>query len=93
MLFWPLKALLRWRYERPLALTGRARLLYNLSRVVALIDLAFLAGFPLVFLWATGRLATLDPSIDLAVRALQVLGAIGVLGTAISDRQFLLRAA
>ncbi|HEY0302052.1 MAG TPA: serine hydrolase domain-containing protein, partial [Rhizomicrobium sp.] len=26
VLFWPVKALLRWRYERPLALTGRARL-------------------------------------------------------------------
>ncbi|HEY0302666.1 MAG TPA: serine hydrolase domain-containing protein, partial [Rhizomicrobium sp.] len=90
VVFGPVKALLRWRYERPLALTGRARLLYTLSRVVALIDLVFLVGFPLVFLYATGRLATLDPSIDLVLRALQVLGAIGVLGAVVPVAHFVL---
>jgi CubicO group peptidase (beta-lactamase class C family) len=81
VVFWPIKAVLRWRYDRPLALAGRARLVYRLTRVVALVDLAFLAGFPLSFVVLVGHLASWPPSIDWLFRGLQLLGVIGVVGT------------
>ncbi len=88
VLFWPLKAILRWRYDRPLALAGRARLLYRLTRVVALIDLVFLAGFPLAFVALTGHLASLPPSIDWLFRGLQVLGVVAVVGVVVPLAEF-----
>jgi hypothetical protein len=83
VLFWPLKAVLRWRYERPLPYAGRARTLYRLTRVVALIDLVFLAGFPLAFQVLADSLATHTAGIDWLWRGLQLVGLIGVLGTPI----------
>jgi len=81
LIFWPIKALLRWRYDRPFALTGRAKTLYRLTRLTALADLIFLAGFPLGFLSLTTSLASHTASIDLLWRALQVFGVIGIVGT------------
>ena len=81
VLFWPIKAILRWRYDRPFALAGRAAALYRWTRVVALIDLVFLAGFPLGIQVAVSGIATWGPSIDLLWRGLQILGVIGVIGT------------
>ena len=88
VLFWPVKAVLRWRYERPLALAGQARLLYRLTRVVALIDLIFLAGFPLAFVVLTSQLASWSPQIDWLFRGLQILGLIGVVGTIVPVAEF-----
>ena len=88
VLFWPIKAVLRWRYERPLTLTGRARILYRATRIVALIDLIFLAGFPLAFVVLVGNLATHGPQIDWILRGLQILGVVGVIGTVIPVLEF-----
>ena len=81
VVFWPVKAVLRWRYDRPLALAHGARLLYRLTRVIALVDLVFLAGFPLAFAMLSENLAGSPPGIDWIFRGLQVLGVIGVVGT------------
>lgn len=81
VIFWPIKAVLRWRYDRPLAMTGRARWLYRLTRLTAVADLVFLAGFPLAFLVLTMSLASHGPSIDALWRVLQVFGVIGIIGT------------
>jgi hypothetical protein len=81
VLFWPIKAVLRWRYDRPLMLTGRARLLYRLARVDALLDAIFLAGFPLAFLLIAMSLASWSPRIDWVFRILQLIGIAGVVGT------------
>ncbi|MEI9992412.1 MAG: serine hydrolase domain-containing protein [Rhizomicrobium sp.] len=88
VVFWPVKAVLRWRYDRPLALAGRARLLYRLTRVVALIDLIFLAGFPVAFTVLSGSLASWPPAIDWLFRGLQVLGVAGVVGTVVPLAEF-----
>ena len=45
VLLWPIVALLRWRYDRPLPLTGGAAIAHRLTRVVALLDLVFLCGW------------------------------------------------
>jgi CubicO group peptidase (beta-lactamase class C family) len=90
VLFWPIKAVLRWRYDRPLTLAGRARSLYRLTRVVALVDLLALSGFPLAFLVLTTHLASLPPSIDWLFRGLQLLTLIGVVGTVIPVWEFVI---
>src|SRR6185437_356168 len=38
VLFWPIKAILRWRYRQPLNFSGRELTYYRLTRVAALID-------------------------------------------------------
>lgn len=88
VLFWPVKAILRWRYERPLALTGWPRRTYTLTRVTALLDIVLLAGFPLLLLALTAHLASLPPSIDYAFRAVQLAGLVGVLATPIPVLNF-----
>jgi hypothetical protein len=88
VLFWPIKAVLRWRYDRPMSYDRRGRWLYRLTRVVALIDLVVLAGFPLAFLLMTGYLAQLSPSIDWLFRGLQLLCVVGVLGAVIPVAEF-----
>src|SRR3569832_2248389 len=81
LIFWPVKAVLRWRYDRRFALTGRAKLLYRLTRLTALADLVFLAGFPLIFQTLTVSLASHSASIDMVWRVFQVFGVIGIIGT------------
>ena len=87
-IFWPIKALLRWRYERPLPLEGRARSLYRWTRVAVLVDLIFLLGFPLSFLALQNSLAGLPPGIDWIFRAVQLVGVFAVLSTPIPVLEF-----
>ena len=49
LLLWPVAALIRKRYARPLALSPRDRFLFRLSRVVCLLEIGFLAlvAFPM----------------------------------------------
>jgi hypothetical protein len=88
VLFWPIKAILRWRYDRPFALTGRAASLYRWSRVVALIDLVFLAGWAAYLAYASDHLEWFDTQADPLLRALQIIGLIGVIGTVVPVWQF-----
>jgi CubicO group peptidase (beta-lactamase class C family) len=82
VIFWPIKAILRWRYDRPFALTGRAAMLYRLTRVVALCDLALLGGILgfVGYAAATNHLDMLGSSYDWVYRILQAIGLIGVIG-------------
>lgn len=81
VLFWPIKAILRWRYRQPLNFSGRELTYYRLTRVAALIDVVFLAGWTTFFLLASLSLSYLDVATDPYLRALQVLGVIGVIAT------------
>jgi len=81
VLFWPIKAILRWRYGSPFPLSGRAAMLYRLSRVVALIDLAFLVGWIAFLTYGSSNVQAMDAAFDPVLRGLQVLGLIGVAGT------------
>jgi CubicO group peptidase (beta-lactamase class C family) len=81
VLFWPIKAILRWRYSQPLSLSGRALTYYRLARVAALIDVVWLAGWATFFVLASLSLSYLDVATDPYLRALQVLGLVGVVAT------------
>jgi CubicO group peptidase (beta-lactamase class C family) len=81
VLFWPVKALLRWRYGVAFGLTGRAAQLYRGTRIVALLDLIFLSGFAGFLVYGTSHLEFLDSSSDVWLRLLQLIGLVGVVGT------------
>jgi hypothetical protein len=81
VLFWPIKAVLRWRYKRPFGLVGRAAAYYRLTRVVALVDVLFLAGWATFFTLGLLYLSYLDSPSDPFLRLLQLLGVLGILGS------------
>ena len=81
VVFWPVKAVLRWRYNSPFPLEGRAATVYRLTRIVALIDLVFLGGYFGALAYGSEHLDFFDTSTDWLFLSLQVLGAIGIAGT------------
>ena len=81
VVFWPVKAVLRWRYDSPFPLEGRAATVYRLTRIVALIDLVFLGGYFGALAYGSEHLDFFDTSADWLFLALQVLGVIGIVGT------------
>jgi CubicO group peptidase (beta-lactamase class C family) len=82
-LFWPVKAILRWRYSSSFPLSGRAATMYRLTRVVVLIDLLFLGGFLCALLYGSEHLAFFDTPSDWIFFSLEVLGVIAIVGTVI----------
>ncbi|HEY2034713.1 MAG TPA: serine hydrolase domain-containing protein [Rhizomicrobium sp.] len=81
VVFWPIKAILRWRYESPFPLKGREATLYRFSRLAALCDVAFLGGFLALFAYGDEHLAVFSSAYDWAFRLLQAIGILGFIGT------------
>jgi hypothetical protein len=79
--FWPIKAILRWRYGSAFALEGREATLYRLARGAALCDIVFLGGFVMLFQYANDHLEVLSDRYDWVFRLLQLFGALGLIGT------------
>jgi CubicO group peptidase (beta-lactamase class C family) len=88
VLFWPIKAILRWRYDRPFDLTGREAMLYRAARIAALVDLALFAGWTLFLLNGQSHLDVFDSQNDYVLRIFQVLAVLGVVGAAAPVWQF-----
>jgi hypothetical protein len=82
VVFWPVKAILRWRYDTSFPLTGRAATLYRLTRLAALCDLILFIGV-LGFLTYAGNnhLELFSSSYDWVLRIFQLFGLLGVIGT------------
>jgi CubicO group peptidase (beta-lactamase class C family) len=81
VVFWPVKAVLRWRYKSPFPLKGRAATVYRLTRVAALIDLLFIGGFFGALTYGGLHLEFFDSTSDWIFLSLEVLGVIAILGT------------
>lgn len=81
VLFWPIKAILRWRYEAPFPLQGREAALYRLSRLAALCDVLFLGGFLALFSYGNENLTVFTSAYDWLFRILQAVGILGFIGT------------
>ena len=75
---WPAAAIIRKRYGHSFELTGRAALLYRLTRAVCVVDLAF-AGLWFWFLSHKGS-EWFSSSNDGTIRLIQLVGVIGVVG-------------
>lgn len=83
LLLWPIGALIRRHYSRPLSLEARDRKLRLMVRLVCVLDLVFalsLAGF---FSAGLNDIGILSPRYDFLLRLIQIVGWIGVLGTLI----------
>ena len=81
VVFWPVKAVLRWRYKSPFPLKGRAATVYRMTRVAALIDLVFIGGFFGALTYGGLHLEFFDSTSDWIFLSLEVLGVIAILGT------------
>jgi CubicO group peptidase (beta-lactamase class C family) len=77
VVLWPIAAMARWHYGRPLKIAGGSRVLV---RIVCLIDVAF-AGLWLWMLSSSGDVGQLTDARDPMFRMAQVIGCIGVIGT------------
>ncbi|MBV9332308.1 MAG: hypothetical protein JOZ55_12210, partial [Alphaproteobacteria bacterium] len=88
VLFWPVKAVLRWRYDQPFALRGRAAALYRLTRIVALIDILLFAGWTAFLLAGQANLDVFSPKNDTLIRGLQVLAVLAIAGAVIPVLEF-----
>jgi CubicO group peptidase (beta-lactamase class C family) len=75
---WPAAAIIRKRYRHSFELTGRAALLYRLTRAVCVVDLAF-AGLWFWFLSHSGS-DWFNSSNDWIIRLIQLVGLVGVVG-------------
>lgn len=75
---WPAAAIIRRRYGHSFELTGRAALLYRLTRAVCVVDLAF-AGLWFWFLSHKGS-EWFSSSNDGLIRLIQLVGLVGVVG-------------
>jgi CubicO group peptidase (beta-lactamase class C family) len=80
VLLWPVAALIRRYYGRPLLLRGQAQALYRLVRVVALLDLIFLSGWLIFLLLGSKHLALLSDASDPMLRLIQLVGVVGLIG-------------
>jgi CubicO group peptidase (beta-lactamase class C family) len=78
ILLWPVAAILRKHYDKPLPLDAGARRWRRFAKLVCIIDIVYLIGFALV-LTALGKLE-LGSNGDLKIHLLQVLGVLGGVG-------------
>ena len=78
---WPVNACLRRFFGRSFRLAGRAVIAYRLARMAALADLIFLCGWAGFLSYADSHVQVMDAHIDWLLRTLQVIGALGAIGT------------
>jgi hypothetical protein len=81
VIFWPVKAILRWRYGTSFPLEGNAAFLYRMTRITALCDLVLFVGVLGFFSYALqGHLELITSSYDWILRILQLFGLAGTVG-------------
>jgi len=83
VLAWPIKVVLRWRYARPFALTGRELMLYRGTRLVALLFCVTIFGWFWFILAGRADLALFDTQSDAIIRSLQLLSMVAIVGSLI----------
>ncbi len=81
LLFWPLNAMLRLHYQYRMDLTPQYVRLRRWMRTVCAIDLLFIGGIAFWLMSAQDSIANLSSAADMKLRALQLIGLLGVLGT------------
>jgi CubicO group peptidase (beta-lactamase class C family) len=83
LVFWPLAAILRWHYKRPLELAPGERKARTFARIVCLIDAAFIGAWILFGAEVEQHLSLLSDSFDPWMRLMQVAGLLGVIATVV----------
>ena len=80
ILFWPVAAVLRHHYGKPLSLDPRARRMRLILRIVCALDILFVIGFVAAFS-ALERPGGLGARGDLALHLIQIVGVLGCIGS------------
>lgn len=80
VILWPLSAIFRRHYGRPLELNAQERKGRNLARIVCLVDAAFVLAWVALGSLAEQNLSLLSDSFDPWMRLIQLAGLIGVIG-------------
>lgn len=81
LLLWPVAALLRRHYSRPLNVSPERRRVRWLTRLVCLVNLLFLIAFLVFFSLAQKDIGMLSPKFNPLIRIIQLVGWLGVIGT------------
>jgi hypothetical protein len=84
LLLWPVAALCRRHYGKPLPLTGEERKLRRRTRLIALLNLIAFGGWVGVFIYGLEDIGRLTGKLDLWLRLFQVLAILGALGTLVA---------
>jgi CubicO group peptidase (beta-lactamase class C family) len=80
LLFWPVAAILRRHYGKPLTLDSRGRRMRLILRVICALDLLFVILFAVAFS-SLEKLGSLGPHADLWMHLIQVIGVLGAIGS------------
>jgi hypothetical protein len=83
-LSWPLAAIIRRRYGATFKLEGRAAMLYRLTRLVAVIDMACVGLWLWFLTYAEGSLAGATSASDGILRGIQLVGLVGSVGALVT---------
>ena len=84
LLFWPFGAGIRWHYGRKLDLSLAERRMRLWARLVCLINLVFLLAWVAYGSFSEKNLSLLSDSFDPWMRAMELLGCLGALGTLVA---------
>jgi CubicO group peptidase (beta-lactamase class C family) len=84
LLFWPFGAAIRWHYGRKLDLSTPERRVRLSTRLVCLVNLAFLLAWTAYGSLAEKNLSLISDSFDPWMRVMELLGLIGVFGTVVA---------
>jgi hypothetical protein len=81
LILWPIIALIRWHYGKPLTLTPQQRRVRLLVRLACLLIVVFFAAFAIFFTLAEKDIGLLSPQGNPWLRLIQIVGWLGILGT------------
>ena len=84
LLLWPVAAILRRHYSKPLILTPQQKRLRLVIRLACLMNLLFFAGYAGFFSLAFKDICMLSPSWNPLLRLIQIVGWLGVVGGAVA---------
>ena len=84
LILWPVMALLRRHYGKPLELTPQMKKLRLLVRLVCLLNVLFFVGYGVFFALGLKDIGILSPHSNPILRLVQLVGWLGVLGTLIA---------
>jgi hypothetical protein len=84
ILFWPVLALVRRHYKRPLELTSRQRCLRLLTKLACVVDLVALLAFAGTMVYGFSHLSLFSDRFDLWFRLLQLVFVVGIILTLVT---------
>jgi fluoride ion exporter CrcB/FEX len=83
LLLWPIAALVRRRYRRPLELTPRQRRIRLAVKIVIALNILFVAGIAAIVIYAFSDIAAFNDGLNKWIYLAQFVGVLGALGTVV----------